>query len=174
MARTAQVKRDARIGEAEARRDAGIRVIIPNNWQLLVTNTGLTTISSWCCCWCCWLLLSSTDMVSHGTFGLCIPFTRSIFMIILGTVVCSRCFWSIVHQRLWSRWEMMKGFAQIFLQKELRVIGVCLNNFLWLIFHFQLLLSHSSSLWWMQSSHVQCLTPSAGTVFIIISEISCI
>ena len=28
MARTAQVKRDARIGEAEARRDAGIRVIM--------------------------------------------------------------------------------------------------------------------------------------------------
>lgn len=28
MARTAQVKRDARIGEAEARRDAGIKVSI--------------------------------------------------------------------------------------------------------------------------------------------------
>ena len=28
MARTAQVKRDARIGEAEARRDAGIKVMI--------------------------------------------------------------------------------------------------------------------------------------------------
>jgi len=33
MARTAQVKRDARIGEAEAKRDSGIKVILYLNYR---------------------------------------------------------------------------------------------------------------------------------------------
>ena len=32
MARTAQVKRDARIGEAEAHKDSGIKVIVLYEW----------------------------------------------------------------------------------------------------------------------------------------------
>lgn len=35
MARTAQVKRDARIGEAEAKRDSGIKVSLSINFYLL-------------------------------------------------------------------------------------------------------------------------------------------
>jgi flotillin len=36
MARTAQVKRDARIGEAEARRDAGIKVGVTTIWSVVL------------------------------------------------------------------------------------------------------------------------------------------
>ncbi|XP_074654287.1 flotillin-1-like isoform X1 [Tubulanus polymorphus] len=45
MARTAQVKRDARIGEAEARRDAGIKEAIANEQRIAATNVNNTEVA---------------------------------------------------------------------------------------------------------------------------------
>lgn len=49
MARTAQVKRDARIGEAEAKRDSGIKVHVTT--QLIINAIFITLCSYYLASW---------------------------------------------------------------------------------------------------------------------------